>query len=221
MNSPDNVLAGFLGKYQFTANSSFYAQLILDEFSLNEIRKNENWWGNKYGYQLGFKSNNIFKIQGLSLCLEHNLVRPYTYAHSNPLQNYAHYNQPLAHPLGANFSENLAILNYQQNRLFLRFQTTTAKFGGKIVSDPTSYGNDLYMSTNDRPGDFDISMYQGEENNLEYMQFNVGYIINLKTNLKFELGVVNRQNNSNTESINTKYYFFGLVTDLYNRYYDF
>lgn len=221
MNSPDNVLAGFLGKYQFTANSSFYAQLILDEFSLNEIRKNENWWGNKYGYQLGFKSNNIFKIQGLSLCLEHNLVRPYTYAHSNPLQNYAHYNQPLAHPLGANFSENLAILNYQQNRFFLRFQATTAKFGGKIVSDPTSYGNDLYMSTNDRPGDFDISMYQGEENNLEYMQFNVGYIINLKTNLKFELGVVNRQNNSNTESINTKYYFFGLVTDLYNRYYDF
>ena len=105
--------------------------------------------------------------------------------------------------------------------LFLRFQTTIAKFGGKIVSDPTSYGNDLYMSTNDRPGDFDISMYQGEENNLEYLQFNVGYIINPKTNLKFELGVVNRQNNSNTESINTKYYFFGLVTDLYNRYYDF
>ena len=84
----------------------------LDEFSLTDLRQDNGFWANKYGYQLGFKMFDAFKIESLTLQTEYNLVRPYTYAHHNPEQNYAHYNQPLAHPLGANFSEMLFLANY-------------------------------------------------------------------------------------------------------------
>ena len=45
--------------------------------------------------------------------MEHNRVRPFTYSHRDSVANYTHYNQPLAHPLGANFNETIGILRYQ------------------------------------------------------------------------------------------------------------
>ena len=42
-----------------------------------------------------------------------NRVRPFTYSHRDSVANYTHYNQPLAHPLGANFSELIGIARYQ------------------------------------------------------------------------------------------------------------
>ena len=105
INSPDNVLMGLNAKYQVLEEAYVYSQFVLDEFSLTSMREGKNWWGNKYGYQLGIKSYNTLKISDLTFQAEYNIVRPYTYAHHNPSQNYAHYNQPLAHPLGANFDE--------------------------------------------------------------------------------------------------------------------
>ena len=68
---------------------------------------------NKFGYQLGYKIFNTFSVDKLTLQTNNKIDRPYTYSHSNTYQNYAHYNQPLAHPLGANFSEYLFLINYK------------------------------------------------------------------------------------------------------------
>ena len=114
INSPDNVLLGISSKYTIFSDSYLYSQFILDEFSISEFRKKSDWWGNKYGFQLGYKVYNVFSINNLSFRAEYNLVRPYTYAHYNPQQNYAHYNQPLAHPLGANFSETIILSKRQK-----------------------------------------------------------------------------------------------------------
>ncbi|MEZ4949697.1 MAG: hypothetical protein R2784_09965 [Saprospiraceae bacterium] len=42
-----------------------------------------------------------------------NQVRPYTYSHRDSAANYSHFRQSMAHPLGANFREQIAILNYR------------------------------------------------------------------------------------------------------------
>jgi hypothetical protein len=54
-----------------------------------------------------------FGIPNLDLQFETNRVRPFTYSHGDTIANYTHYNQPLAHPLGANFQEFIGIINYQ------------------------------------------------------------------------------------------------------------
>jgi len=223
INSPDNALVGINAKYKLPLKSYFYGQLVLDEFSLNEMKSGNDWYGSKYGYQLGAKMYDAIGLENLTLQAEYNLVRPYTYAHHDPRQNYAHYNQPLAHPLGANFSEKLFIINYRKDRWVARAQIMIAKYGDKIKGDPTSYGKDIYMSTGEfeEPSDFGIEMYQGNLTEINYLQLNIGYLINPSTNFKIDFSIVKRDLVSESDEVNTMFYSVGLKTDLFNHYYDF
>jgi hypothetical protein len=113
VGSPDNALAGIDFKANAAHHFQFYGQLLLDEFLVHEIIKGNGFWANKFGYQLGAKYIDAFNISNLDLQLETNRVRPFTYSHDDLIANYTHYNQPLAHPLGANFQEWIGILKYQ------------------------------------------------------------------------------------------------------------
>jgi hypothetical protein len=113
VGSPDNALAGIDFKANAAHQFQFYGQLLLDEFLLSEISKNNGYWANKYGYQLGVKYIDAFTVKNLDLQLESNRVRPFTYSHYDSTANYTHYNQPLAHPLGSNFQEFVGLLKYQ------------------------------------------------------------------------------------------------------------
>ena len=112
VGSPDNALAGADFKANVAHHFQFYGQLLLDEFILKHITKNDGYWANKFGYQLGAKYVDAFNIHNLDLQFETNHVRPFTYSHFDSVANYTHYNQPLAHPLGANFQEFIGILKY-------------------------------------------------------------------------------------------------------------
>lgn len=113
VGSPDNAVAGIDFKANAAHQFQFYGQLLLDEFLLKEISNNSGYWANKYGYQLGVKYIDAFKINNLDLQFESNRVRPFTYSHYDSTANYTHYNQPLAHPLGSNFQEFIGLLKYQ------------------------------------------------------------------------------------------------------------
>src|SRR5438270_1997002 len=140
--SPDNALAGIDFKANVAHHFQFYGQILLDEFVLSELKANRGWWGNKYGIQLGAKYIDAFHISNLDLQVEINRVRPFTYSHDDSLSNYTHYNQPLAHPVGANFQEVLAIARYQpapkwtmEAKAIYYYQgrdTGSSDFGGNI-----------------------------------------------------------------------------------------
>ena len=232
INSPDNVLLGLNSSYLIANSAMIYAQIVLDEFSLNDLRKNNGFWANKYGYQIGCKSSDIYNIKNLYFQAEFNLVRPYTYAHHNPQQNYAHYNQPLAHPLGANFSELLFILNYKKSKWEFSSKFTIAKYGGSFINDSISYGNDVYQSTGQfiepngfsyagRPSDFGIKMYQGNYTTVNTRMLSIAYILNPLTNLKINFQIINRDFTDEQSKMTTNFFNFGLKSDLFNYYYDF
>ncbi len=112
--SPDKTTAGIDFKANIGHSTQFYGQLVINEFVFSQIlHYSRGWWGNKQGLQLGFKYIDIFNVKNLDLQIETNLVRPYTYSHNDTVSNYSHYNQPLAHPLGSNFSEFIVIARYQ------------------------------------------------------------------------------------------------------------
>ena len=116
---------GIGGSYNFDDSYKLYGQFLLGEFVLREFIAGTGWWGNKYGIQLGIQTPEAFKISGLHLLLEGNLVRPYTYSHSNTLSNYGYEMQPLAHPLGANFIEGIVEAKYIRNRNILALSLFT------------------------------------------------------------------------------------------------
>ena len=114
LGSKDNAMLGLDFKANVFNRLQLYGQLLIDEFNLSKLKADSSgWWGNKIGSQIGLRYIDVAKIQNLDLQVEWNRVRPFTYSHFDAVSNYTHYNQPLAHPLGANFNEWIAIVQYQ------------------------------------------------------------------------------------------------------------
>ncbi len=168
IGSPDNVFMGLQAKYNVDEFTQFYGQFLLDDMQVGQFVKGSGWWGNKYGIQLGSKFVNIFKIQNLDGQVEFNMVRPYTYSHydeknTDTLDNFTHYNQPLAHPYGANFFELFGRLSYKPiPKLKLEAKVNFNKRGYDIAG--SFYGNNIFANINSTsiPNEFNNELLQGE-----------------------------------------------------------
>lgn len=130
LGSPDNAFIGFDYKINIPKHVQLYGQLLLDEFNfqkefstpgkskLYSLFHPRKWWGNKFAAQFGIKYIDAFGVDHLDLQFEANIARPYTYSHYDTITSWTHYNQPLAHPLGANFKELIFQVKYQPMQKF-------------------------------------------------------------------------------------------------------
>ncbi len=118
LGSPDNAFIGADVKVNFLRAFSLYGQLLIDDLNFTALKNGTGYWANKLASQIGLKYVDAFTVENLDLQFEGNWVRPYTYTHYDSVSNYTHYNQPLAHPLGANFSEGIIIARYQPSGNF-------------------------------------------------------------------------------------------------------
>ena len=230
--SPNNVFLGINARYAFSS-AYFYGQLLLDNFSYLDLYNFDSYWANNIGFQIGYKIFHPCSIDRLTLQTEYNYVRPYTYAHNNPFQNYGHYNQSLSHPLGANFSEILFIGNYKWKRFAIDAKIIFVKQGQDYKGDSISYGANVYNSTgtfenqqgvtlvsSGRPSDYGVEMYQGNLTTINFRSLDLSYIMNPATNLKINIGITLRNSSSIDGGIKTRFINFGIMSDLFNHYYD-
>ncbi len=197
----------------------FYGQLVLDEFTLHEVLAGNGYWANKQAFQLGFKTFDPFKIKNLYFQTEFNYVPPYTYSERIERINYGHYNQPLAHPFGANFWESVNFIKYNYKRFFFNYEFL---YSIKGLDPPgKNYGGDIYKSYNTRVSDYGNYVGQGIRTRLIYQNLSASFLINPAYNLNFTMGVVLRNMHSDVTNENTHYFYIGLRTSLRNLYYDF
>lgn len=224
-----NALLGMTAKYKFTNQVQFYGQFLLDEFSLGDMKSGEKSWKNKFGYQMGLKYFDAFKIDNLLLQFEYNHVRPYVYSHSDPLTNYAHNNQSLGHQWGGNFQEMIAIARYFKGRWFADAKLTYGKRGLDFDTAENSfnYGGNIYKDyDDDRPYDKGVSVGQGNKTTIMIADLQGGYLINPATNLKLFGSLIYRNFNPNVDTEfnfkeNTTWFSVGIRADISNWYYDF
>jgi hypothetical protein len=223
-----NAIVGASAKYKWNNKVNLYGQFILDEFSLNDVKAGNKSWKNKFGYQLGVKYFDAFKVDNLLLQAEYNQVRPYTYSHNTIVLNYAHNNQPMAHLWGANFREFILIGRYNYERWFAdaKFIFGTRGFDFNTETDNFSYGGDIYRNYNERPFDSGVKIGQGIKTQTFNAELQAGYIINPVSNLKLFTNISYRNFNpdattENTFKSNTTWLSLGVRTDLFNWYNDF
>jgi len=153
IGSEDNALLGFDFKWLIGKKASIYSQFVLDEFLTKHMFNGDGSWTNKYSFQLGGKVVDTFGIPNLDLQLETNIVRPYTYSHKDGGRNYVHYNQSLAHPLGANFKEYIGILRYKVTpRLSIYGTQTFTEQGLDPTGAFTNYGANILLDYDTRTG---------------------------------------------------------------------
>ena len=205
--------------YELNFESAKIAREVADEFTAKEFFSKNGYWANKWAIQLGFRGSDLFNVQRLNYLAEFNTARPYTYAHFDRISNYGHYNQPLAHPFGANFREFLGLLNYSYKRFDFQGQLVYARYG----LDPagTNYGKDIFKDYTTRVADYGNSVGQGLATNLYIANAKVAYLINPKYNLKLELGGLLRKESNNLGANNTSLITFGLRSSFRNLYQDF
>jgi hypothetical protein len=200
VGSPDNATLGLDFKWNVLHTAQLYGQLVLDEFKLSEIRAGNGWWSNKQAVQLGAKYIDVAGIRNLDLQVEMNYIRPYTYQHESYYTAYTNYQQPLAHPMGANLTEVLGVLSYQPlprlNLVAKAFYTEQGldfgydAAGNVIMTGPLSndapdtglttgrianYGGNPLVPYNSHPQDYNNRTGQGNKSRLLHTDFTATY----------------------------------------------
>jgi hypothetical protein len=219
--SPDNVNLGINFKAIAAKHLQFYGQFMLDEFTSKQLFSNNGYWANKFGLQLGGKYFNALGIKNLDLQGELNLVRPYTYSHYDSTSNYTHYNQQLAHPLGADFIEILGLVRYQPvKNLYITLKGMYYKQGADTGS--SNFGSNIFLNYNTRPSDYGVKLINGVRTTCALINLNLSY--ELRENLFFDIGFTHRRffyDTYNAPAYATTYGYGGFRLNIARRNYDF
>lgn len=217
--SPDKMRLGFNLKYEILDKTTLYSQFMFDEFTAKEIFAGRGYWANKWALQVGVRGSDLFKVKSLNYLAEFNTARPYTYSHFDRLSNYSSMNQPLAHPLGANFREVVSQLNYTYKRFDFSGELMYARYG----LDPAgmNYGGDIFKTYDTRVSDYGNKIGQGIGTDLYYGEGKVSYVLNPKYNLRIEVGGILRKESNSVSKTNTGLFTIGLRSTFRNLYSDF
>lgn len=212
LGSPDNANLGMDFRWNFAKRFSIYGQLFVDELRVGEIRSRRGWWGNKQAWQIGFKYFDVFGLRNLDLQLEANFARPYTYTHNSPFRAYTNYNQPLAHPLGANFYEFIAIVRYQPTgRLNLVCKAIVAQQGRDDVTANTitNWGGNVFLDYRTFQQEYGNFIGQGVKTDILFLDFTASWQV--KHNLFIDFKQTYRRLNSALPAFNQNTTFTALT----------
>lgn len=216
LGAPQKTSLGLWFKAIARRHFQFYGQAYFDRLNLAELTN--GWWGNQWGLQLGGKYFDAFHVSNLDLQGEVNLVKPFTYASGGNNTDYTHYNQPLAHPLGAGFDELIGQIRYQPfNKLYLSTKAIYSLRGTNYPGDNT--GVNPLENWNSRLADNGFGWVPDANRNALYLNLNVAY--ELRPNFFLEAGTTDwswKINGSNTQSTSI---YGGLRWNISRKEYDY
>lgn len=191
-------LAGLNLGWNYWDKHLLYGQIILDNFNSPE-----------YGFQLGWRGTDIFRIKNLLIQVEYNAASERLFSASNERLAYTHFNLPLAHTLGNGFEEFIFRASYQWKRIKLSALSVNYR-----SNQPIHQKTALFQS-NQAP----------VFNNETTVSFNSGelsYIFNESTMLAIFVKSIYRMENPNLgENRNNGIILFGVRTGIRNQYMDF
>ena len=222
--SPDKTTVGFDFKANIAHKVQVYGQLLFNEFVWNQITHYSNgWWGNKQGLQLGVKYIDMFGIKNLDLQAEMNLLRPYTYSHNDTVANWSHYNQPLAHPFGANFAEFIGIIRYQPiYKLNIELKVIYNRQG--LDSAGENFGSNVLLNYDTRPRDYSFFIGSGIPatvvNSTAYLSYQVKENLFLEGTMMYRTYTIHDPTAGTTKTSSTTY-TFGIRLNMFRRQYDY
>lgn len=240
--SPDNALIGLNASLIIGKHTTIYGQFVLDEMTFHKFIARKGYYGNKQAYQLGVKSYDCFGVKNLFLQLEGNIVRPYMYSHTpqgNNISvgedNYAHYNEPLAHPWGGNLWEAVFRAQYNRKRLYFQYKLNYGQYGDDWDVENNvwaNYGHNVYNDYNTAiPLGFDENgndthdghyLLTGRKTTVMINDIIVSYLVNPAYNLNVFAELTHRNFEAQgLEARSNVIVSFGVRTSLDRKYYDF
>ena len=174
------------------------------------------------GWQAGVKYFDVGGVKNPNFQMEYNSVRPFTYQGQDSGIGYSHYNQSLAHPMGANFNELLLMANYQYKRFYTSYKMSFIKTAADSAVSQ-NYGNNILDFASQASNISGIKIQNGIPYKVVDHELRFGYIINPKINMVIEAKLQFRKYTTNlagTNSLKTNSFMVSFATNIFNRYYD-
>ncbi|MFT7298989.1 MAG: hypothetical protein ACI9WO_001811, partial [Sphingobacteriales bacterium] len=129
---------------------------------------------------------------------------------------FHHYGQPIAHPLGANFTEWVAILDYQPAvKWFFQSKAIIATKGDN--ENGLNYGGDPLLSNRSRAKEYDNFVGQGETHDILYLSQRLTYRFHHGMNLDLNWGYRVDETKANNTKLTDNFFGLGLRINIENR----
>jgi hypothetical protein len=191
------------------------------QFMINKIGK-KNTSDSRIGWQAGVKYFDVGGVKNLNFQFEYNSVRPYSYQGQDSAIGYYHYNQSLAHPMGANFNEYLIMLNYQYKRVYASYKFSYTQAGADSTLN-TNFGNNVREIAALASNTTNVKVQNGVPYSVMDNEIKIGYIVNPKLNMVIEAKMQFRNYNTKfvgASAFKTNSFMISFATNIFNRYYD-
>jgi hypothetical protein len=216
MHDKHNFLVGATFHLDLLKTIRVYGQVVADDFGKKGLSTN------KKGFQIGVNYYNVAHIKHFHLQFEFNAVNPYTYSARDSAQSYTHYNQPLAHPYGANFYEMIIAGKYKIGDFYADVHFSEATVGADSAG--FDFGQNVFASENlaqQTPVAYNNKLGQGRSTTVSYFDVSLGYMISYASNLNICIGFTDRNVQSNATNDHTNLVYIAVRTSLTNNYLDF
>ena len=150
------------------------------------------------------------------------------YAHSDPRQNYTHFNQPLAHPYGSNFWELLLRGEWRKDRWVLSDLFSYAVLGQDTsAAEHSSYGSNPFLpesarpvrDNEDRPENFNYYLGDPSQVSLYHNELRAGWLLEPRSGWMLEAAWTMRVRSPEYgEGMTTNYFRVGISANLRDRH---
>jgi len=216
IGSPDKLTVGMNIKANVFKKTQLYGQLLINEWVAHEVFHYSNgWWGNKEALQIGIKNADFLGVKNLDVQAEANIVRPFVYTHNDTTGSFTHYNQALAHPLGANFKEFIGIIKYQPCRKFT-FNTKLFYSIQGLDSAGKNFGSNIFELYTTRVREYGFSIGDGIKSTTFTASTTLSYEV--IPNLFLNANILIRNNQTaGQKDFNTTAFMFGFRWNIARR----
>lgn len=201
IGSKNAAMVGMDFKVNFLRHVQIYGQFAVSEFNLAEMKKQSGWFGNQQAFQLGIKYIDAFALKNLDIQIEGNYVRPFMYTDRINEGAYTHYNQPMAHPLGANFWEIVGVARYQAHKRVNIVAKGFYAYQGLDPSNAFNYGSNLNIAYVDRTQDYGNFIGTGAPTKIAMADVAVSYMV--RHNLWIDFNALYRRQSSTVTALTT------------------
>jgi hypothetical protein len=194
--SADNVILGLDWSGRLIGKIKTYGQLVVDEFLLDEIRKNDGWWANKFGGQFGLSRQSKKHFMQAEL----NVVRPFTYSHGNTVIAYTNQAVPIGAWNGAGLAEVVGAYKYQvSSKLTFGLMASAGTYKSNSYGN---YGANPFQTYNTRQTERNHTIGGGNAAKMIDLTCSMSYLVIPKINglLTVWAGVHVQEANSYTSS---------------------
>lgn len=142
----DNAAMGMDFSFLIHRSQSVYGELLIDDITTGKL--GTDWYGNKFGYQIGTMIVEPFGLYDVDARVEYTRIKPWVYTHRYPINVYDHYGSTLGYPTGPNSDEFSVEVRKRFSRR-LRASLLWVKYRHGANPDGENIGGDIKLGFRD------------------------------------------------------------------------